>query len=216
MRLILLGAPGVGKGTQGKQIEKKYKIPQVSTGDILRAALRDGTPLGRRAKSYMEKGELVPDDVIINLIRERLQKDDCKNGFILDGFPRSLPQAEALDKLLTELDTPLDSVISIEVPGEKIVNRLKSRRICRKCGKDFNLITNPPPADMRCPVCGGEIFQRNDDKEETIRNRLTVYDKETAPLITYYSGKKILRTVDGHNEPEMVYNSIIALLEGVH
>lgn len=216
MRLMLLGAPGAGKGTQGKQIEKKYKIPQVSTGDILRAALRDWTPLGRQAKSYMDKGELVPDNIMINLIRERLQKDDCKNGFILDGFPRSIPQAEALAKLLTELDSPLDSVISIEVPEEKIVNRLKSRRICRKCGKDFNLITNPPPADMKCPVCKGEIFQRNDDKEETIRNRLTVYDKETAPLITYYSGKKILRTVDGHNEPEMVYNSIIALLESVH
>ncbi|KPK95877.1 adenylate kinase [bacterium SM23_31] len=216
MRLVLLGPPGVGKGTQAKQLEKKYRIPQISTGDILRASLRDGTPLGLRAKSYIEKGKLVPDDVIINLIRERLQKNDCKNGFILDGFPRSIPQAEALDIMLNELNTPLHSVVNIEVPGEKIINRLKNRRICRKCAKDFNLITNPPPADMKCPECGGEIFQRNDDKEVTIQNRLAVYDKETAPLIEYYSGKKILRTVNGYNKHEEVHDSIIMVLEGVH
>ncbi|MFC1553202.1 adenylate kinase [candidate division KSB1 bacterium] len=213
MRLILLGAPGVGKGTQAKQIEEKYQIPQISTGDILRAALKEGTELGLKAKEFMNKGELVPDEIIINLIRERLQEKDCENGFILDGFPRSTPQAEALDVLLKNLNIPLDAVVSIDVPEDEIVRRLVSRRLCRNCGKDYNTITNPPPADMVCTDCGGEIYQRDDDKEATIRNRLTVYTNSTAPLVSFYESKGLLKDVNGMQKTEEVYNSIIKILE---
>lgn len=213
MRLIFLGAPGAGKGTQAKRVSKKYNIPQVSTGDILRAALNEGVELGLKAKSYMESGELVPDNVITDLIRERLQKSDCEKGFLLDGFPRSLPQAEALESLLDELDSPLDSVIRIDVSKEKIVKRLTNRRLCRSCGADYNVATNTPPESMKCTICGGEIYQRSDDKEETILNRLNVYENETIPLISFYKKKGILKSVDGMRKPDAVFDSIIAILE---
>ena len=212
MRLIFLGAPGAGKGTQAKRVSEKYNIPQVSTGDILRAALNEGIELGLKAKSFMESGELVPDSVIIDLIKKRLQKSDCEKGFLLDGFPRSLPQAEALESLLYELDNPLDSVVSIDVSEEKIVGRLTNRRLCRKCSADYNFATNPPPENMICTICGGEIYQRSDDKEETILNRLNVYANETIPLISFYKEKGILKSVDGMSEPDAVFDSIVAIL----
>ena len=215
MQLILLGAPGVGKGTQANQIAQKYNIPQISTGEMLRAAVRDGTPLGKKAKGYIQKGELVPDDIIIDLIQERLQESDCEMGFILDGFPRSLRQAEALDVLLKTAGKPLQVVFNIEAPSEAIVTRLKNRRICRLCGKDYNIITNPPPASMKCIECGGDIYQRADDTEETIRNRLTVYNKETAPLISYYRSKKILKTIDGSGEPGQAFKTIVGTLKDI-
>ncbi len=215
MRLVLLGAPGVGKGTQGIRIAQKYEIPQLSTGDILRAALRDGTELGNQAKSYMEKGELVPDSIIIGLMNKRRQESDCINGFILDGFPRSLPQAEALDSLLDDIGKPLDAVMNISVPEEEIVSRLINRRLCRNCGKDYNVETNPRPISMKCTVCGGEIYQRDDDKESTIKNRLSVYKNETEPLIGHYSSKNLVKTVDGLNNPDEVFKSIVLLLDEV-
>ncbi|MCP4727175.1 MAG: adenylate kinase [bacterium] len=215
MRLILLGAPGVGKGTQAKRISKRYNAPQISTGDILRAQLKEGTPLGLKAKSFMDKGELVTDEIIINMMRERLNEDDCKGGFLLDGFPRSTPQAEALGVMLEELNRPLDIVVNIEVANEAIVGRLTSRRICRECGADYNTVTNPPPENMVCEKCGGEIYQRDDDKESTIRNRLEVYNSQTAPLIEFYSAKNLLKSIDGNKSPADVYDDINKVLEGL-
>ncbi|MFC1557172.1 adenylate kinase [candidate division KSB1 bacterium] len=216
MNLIFLGAPGVGKGTQAKKIMEKYDIPQISTGDILRAALSEGTPLGLQAKSYMEKGELVPDDIIVGMIRERFKHKDTEHGFILDGFPRSLPQAEALDGLLEEMQRPLNAVIDIEVPEEDIVKRLANRRVCKKCGKVFNIITNPPSEHEQCED-GSEcdIYQREDDREATIRNRLKVYHDQTAPLISFYEKKNLVKKVDGRESPVQVQESIVAIVEGL-
>ena len=213
MRLIMLGAPGVGKGTQAKLLQDQFGIPQISTGDILRAAVRDGTELGKVAKSYMDRGELVPDDVIIGIIRERISQPDCEKGFILDGFPRTIPQAEALDQMLAEMNLNLDGVLEIYVDPEKIVQRLTNRRVCSECGAVFNLLTNPPPEDGKCPNCGGEIIQRDDDKEETVRNRLAVYEKQTAPLKEFYKGKGLLKTIDGDDAIENVYKRILKTLE---
>lgn len=212
MRLILLGAPGVGKGTQAKKLQDQFGIPQISTGDILRAAVRDKTELGMAAKAYMDRGELVPDDVIIGIIRERISQPDCEKGFILDGFPRTIPQAEALDAMLAEMKLNLDVVLEIYVDPEKIVQRLTNRRVCSECGAVFNLLTNPPPADGKCPNCGGEIIQRDDDKEETVRNRLAVYNKQTAPLKEFYSKKGILKTINGDDTVEEVYRKILDTL----
>lgn len=212
MRLILLGAPGVGKGTQAKKLQDQFGIPQISTGDILRAAVRDKTELGMAAKAYMDRGELVPDDVIIGIIRERISQPDCEKGFILDGFPRTIPQAEALDAMLAEMKLNLDVVLEIYVDPEKIVQRLTNRRVCSECGAVFNLLTNPPPADGKCPNCGGEIIQRDDDKEETVRNRLAVYNKQTAPLKEFYSKKGILKTINGDDTIEEVYRKILDTL----
>ncbi len=216
MRLIFLGAPGVGKGTQAKQTMEKHNIPQISTGDILRAALAEGTSLGLEAKSYMSKGELVPDEIIINMIRERFKESDTEKGFILDGFPRSLPQAGALDKLLGELNRPLDAVIDINVPEEDIVARLTSRRVCKKCGKVFNVISNPPSENEKCPDgTSCDIYQREDDKEGTIRNRLKVYNDQTAPLKEYYAKKGLVKEVDGRKNPAEVQEVIEGILKGL-
>jgi len=212
MRLILLGVPGVGKGTQAKLIQKQFHIPQISTGDMLREAVRKETVLGRKAKSYMEKGELVPDELIIDLIRERLASKDCQNGFILDGFPRTIPQAEALDRLLKELNLELDGVVEIKVEQDKIIQRLSNRRVCQRCGADYNLITNPPPSDLICPICGGKIVQRPDDNEATISNRLEVYERQTKPLRDYYSQQGKLKTVNGDANVEAVYQAILEAL----
>lgn len=208
MNIILLGPPGGGKGTQAKFITEKFGIPQISTGDILRDAVKNKTELGLKAKEYMDDGKLVPDDLVIQIVEERLTKDDCKNGFILDGFPRTLVQAEALDSMLARMNKEIDYVLNIEVPEDAIVKRLTSRRICKKCGNIYNLLSNPPKIDGRCDICGGELYQRDDDKEETVRQRLKVYKADTEPLIKYYRDKGVLKTIDGSKDIEDVKNII--------
>jgi adenylate kinase len=197
MHLILFGAPGVGKGTQAKLISKKFHIPQISTGDMLRDAVKSETELGKKASALMNEGRLVPDEIMLELIRERISLADCKGGFILDGFPRTIAQAEGLDRLFSELNLPDVICIEIYVPDEEIIKRLVSRRLCEKCGTDYNLILNPPPDDMLCIKCGGNIIQRKDDNEETISNRLKVYLSQTAPLKEYYQQKGSFYSIDG-------------------
>lgn len=213
MYLILFGAPGVGKGTQAKLVSQKFGIPQISTGDMLREAVKNQTELGKKAGEIMSRGELVPDDLILNMIKERFGRDDCKNGFILDGFPRTLPQAEGLDKLMKELGLPEFKCVEITVPDGDIIARLVSRRLCSKCGTDYNLNTNPPPNDNKCLKCGGDIIQRKDDNEETISNRLNVYNQQTAPLKEFYQKKGQFFSVDGRNSVEEVQNEVISVLE---
>jgi len=208
MNIILLGPPGGGKGTQARFITEKFGIPQISTGDMLRDAVTNKTDLGLKAKEYMDAGKLVPDDLVIKIVEERLKRDDCKDGFILDGFPRTLLQAEALDKILTRMSKKIDYVINIDVPAEDIVKRLTSRRICKKCGNIYNLLSNPPKIDGKCDICGGELYQREDDKEETVRRRLQVYKEDTEPLIMYYKSKGVLKTIDGRKDIDDVKNLI--------
>lgn len=196
MKLILLGAPGAGKGTQAEIISEKYNIPTISTGNIIRAALKNGTEMGLKAKSYIDAGELVPDDVVIGIIKERLAKDDCANGFILDGFPRTIPQAEALDAM----GVIIDRVIDIEVPDEKIAARMSGRRVCKDCGSSYHLEYKAPKAEGVCDACDGELIQRKDDAPETVLDRLAVYHKQTEPLKDFYSKKGILRIVEGQEE----------------
>jgi adenylate kinase len=197
MRIVLLGAPGAGKGTQAKKIMEKYPIPQISTGDLLRAAVAAGTALGKEAKSVMDKGELVPDSVVLGMVEERLKQDDCKKGYILDGFPRNTKQAEALDNMLGALNMSLTAALSVDVQFDLLMKRLTGRRTCKACGQMFNVYSNAPQKDGACDKCGGELFQRDDDKEETIKKRLEVYNVQTAPLIDYYGRKNILKSVDG-------------------
>ncbi len=213
MQLILLGAPGAGKGTQAKRIMATYHIPQISTGDILRKEVREKTELGLKAKDIMERGELVPDDIILKMIEKRLHQPDCQNGFILDGFPRTIPQAEGLEEILDNMGKNQLIVIEISVSDEEIIRRLSNRRICSMCGKDFNLILNPPPENMVCPVCGGKIIQRDDDKPETIKKRLEVYRKQTEPLIKYYHQKGKLFRIDGLRPVDTIFNQIKEILE---
>jgi len=208
MYLILLGAPGVGKGTQAKMIMKEFGIPQISTGDILRTEVRNQTDLGVKAKAIMEKGELVSDDIILRMMEKRLAQSDCQKGYILDGFPRTIPQAEGLDRLLEKLHHTGLKVIEISVPDEEIIRRLTGRRICSQCGKDYNIHLNPPPPDGKCEVCGGEIIQRDDDTEETIRKRLEVYRKQTEPLLGYYQKKGILYRINGQKSADEVFKKI--------
>ncbi len=196
MKLILLGAPGAGKGTQAEVICKALNIPAISTGNIIREALAQGTEMGLKAKSFMDAGQLVPDDVVIGIIKERLAKDDCANGFILDGFPRTIPQAEALDAM----GVVIDRVIDIEVPDEKIAARMSGRRVCKDCGSSYHLEYKAPKADGKCDACDGELIQRKDDAPETVLDRLAVYHKQTEPLKDYYSKKGILRIVEGQEE----------------
>ena len=211
MRTIFLGAPGTGKGTQASVLAKKYGIPQISTGDILRQAVREGTELGKKAKSILEAGELVPDDIIIALVRDRLAQPDCARGYILDGFPRTVPQAQSLDEMFGSA-TPIDAVIYFDVPEEEIIKRLTSRRTCSQCGHNYNLITDPPPADGKCRICGGgPIIQRDDDKEETVRHRLEVYKANTEPLVDYYKKQGKLHAIDGSKDVE----SVRAQIEGI-
>jgi adenylate kinase len=204
MRAILLGPPGCGKGTQAKILIETYSIPQIATGDILREALKKGTPLGKQAQSYMDKGQLVPDDLVIQIIEERLKQDDCAGGFILDGFPRTIAQAEALDKTLTAMGLTLEHVFNIEVDDDELIKRLTGRRICKSCGASYHIIFNPPREEGQCDTCQGELYQRDDDKEETIRNRLKVYQDQTAPLITFYQEKKVLSSIDGVGSIEQI------------
>jgi len=212
VRLVLLGAPGAGKGTQAKKLIEMVGIPQISTGDLLRAAVSEGTELGLEAKSYMDKGELVPDSVVLGMMKERLQDDDCKNGFILDGFPRNTAQAEALDTMLKELGMPLDSALSVEVPLEDLMKRLTGRRTCKECGQMYNIHFSAPATDDKCDKCSGDLYQRDDDQEATIQKRLEVYTQQTAPLIDYYSGKGILKTVSGTGNIDEIFANVTATL----
>ncbi|RLI84371.1 adenylate kinase [Archaeoglobales archaeon] len=213
MNLILLGAPGAGKGTQAKLIVSKYNIPQISTGDMLREAVAKQTELGKKAKEYMDKGELVPDDVVIGIVKERLAQPDCEKGFILDGFPRTLKQAEALDKILDELGKKIDAVINVAVPEDEIVRRIVNRRTCKKCGAVYHLIYNPPKESGKCDKCGGELYQRDDDREETVKERLKVYKAQTEPLIDYYSKKGLVYDVDGAKSIDGVFEEIKEILD---
>jgi adenylate kinase len=213
MRLVLLGAPGAGKGTQAKKLIEKYRIPQISTGDILRKAVADGTPLGKEAKSYMDKGELVPDSVVIGLVKERLGKDDCKDGFILDGFPRNTSQAQTLDGVLAMMNTPITVALSVDVDKDDLMKRLTGRRTCKKCQQMYNVYSSPSKKEGICDKCGGELFQRDDDKEATIKNRLEIYDKSTAPLIDHYRKKGILKSVKGVGSIDEIFKNVCAILE---
>ena len=212
MRLVLLGAPGAGKGTQAKILIEKHKIPQISTGDLLRAAVAEGTALGKEAKSFMDKGELVPDTVVLGMVEERIKKDDCKAGYILDGFPRNTAQAEALDKMLDALGMGLTAALSVDVPKEDLMKRLTGRRTCKSCGQMYNVYFGPSKAEGVCDKCGGPLFQRDDDKEETIKRRLDVYDAQTAPLIDYYSKKGILKSVTGVGTIDEIFQKVCAAL----
>ena len=209
MKLILLGAPGAGKGTQAEIICNKLSIPAISTGNIIREALKNGTEMGLKAKSYMDEGKLVPDDVVIGIIQERLQKEDCKNGFILDGFPRTIPQAEALDAMGVEIDR----VISIEVADEKIVERMSGRRVCGKCGASYHMLYKQPSNEGVCDACGGELIRRKDDAPETVEDRLRVYHEQTEPLKSYYEKSGKLRTVQGQEEVADTTRLTLAALE---
>lgn len=212
MRIMLLGGPGAGKGTQAQNLTKKYSLAHIATGDILRQSVKDGTELGLKAKSYMDKGMLVPDDVVIGLIKERLTQDDVKHGFVLDGFPRTVPQAEALDLLTKELNMPMDAVINIKTSPDVVVERLSGRRTCRDCQTVYHILYSPPKTDGKCDRCGGELYQRDDDKEETIRKRLEVYEKQTFPLLEYYKTSGNLLEVSGDVSIAEVFESIVQIL----
>lgn len=216
MKLVLLGAPGAGKGTQAKKLIDKYGIPQISTGDILRKAVADGTPLGLEAKSYMDKGELVPDSVVIGLVRERLNQEDCKKGYILDGFPRNTSQAETLDAVLSDMNASLDLALSVDVDMDDLMKRLTGRRTCRACQQMYNIHFSSPQKEGACDKCGGELYQRDDDREETIKKRLDVYQAQTAPLIDYYSGKGILKSVKGVGSIDEIFDSICTILDSLN
>ena len=213
MNLILLGPPGAGKGTQAQRIVERYRIPQISTGDILRTAVKDGTPLGVKAKGFMDQGKLVTDEIVIGIIEERLKAKDCNAGFILDGFPRTIPQAEALQPILSKLGKKIDHVINIEVDSEELVRRLTGRRTCKNCGAMFHVIFQPPKKEGICDRCGGTLYQRADDNEEPIRTRLKEYEKQTAPLIQYYRGKKALRSIQGVGGPDPIFEQIARVLD---
>ena len=215
MRIVLLGAPGAGKGTQARLLSTDYSIPQVSTGDMLRAALKAGTPLGLEAKRYMDAGNLVPDEVICGLIRERLAEPDAQAGFLLDGFPRTEPQAEALDVMLAEIDQPLQLAIDVVVPEEVLVERLSGRRVCRDCGASFHVQFNPSAKGAACELCDGELYQRADDSADTVRNRLQVYHAQTAPISARYERAGLLRKLDGSRSMDEVRGQLAQLLESL-
>ena len=212
MKIIMLGAPGAGKGTQAKQIADKYKIPHISTGDIFRANIKNGTELGNKAKTYMDQGLLVPDELTCDLVMDRIKQDDCKNGFILDGFPRTIPQAEALDAALDKINEKMDYAINVDVPDENIVNRMGGRRCCLNCGATYHVVTIPTKVEGICDRCGSPVVLRDDDKPETVQKRLTVYHDQTQPLIDYYEKQSILKTVDGTKSMEAVFDDITAIL----
>jgi adenylate kinase len=214
MNLILLGPPGAGKGTQAKILIRKFGIPQISTGDILRGAVKEQTPMGIKAKGYMDAGALVPDDVVVGIVEERLAKPDCHDGFILDGFPRTVAQADALKKTLAGLNKKIEHVISIVVDKEELIGRITGRRTCRLCGKGYNLEFDPPKQNGKCDECGGELYQRDDDSEMTLRNRLDVYELQTAPLIDYYAHESLLRTVSGTGSIDDIQQKILTSLAG--
>ena len=213
MKLILLGPPGAGKGTQAKMLMNRFSIPQISTSDILRAAVKNGTPMGLKAKGCMDAGELVPDEVVVGIVKERLQKSDCDSGFILDGFPRTVPQADALSADLLELDKQLDAVISLDVDVEALVERLNGRRTCRDCGRGYHISFDPAQTAGVCDACGGKLIQRADDQETTIRKRLDVYREQTEPLVAYYRSAGLLKELDGMQDIDVVQQKMLGLLQ---
>lgn len=212
MKIIMLGAPGAGKGTQAERIASKYQIPHISTGDIFRANIKEGTELGRKAKSYMDQGLLVPDSLTVDLVMDRISQEDCKNGYILDGFPRTIPQAESLTEALKARGEALDFAIDVDVPDESIVSRMSGRRACLSCGSTYHIVYAAPAKEGICDKCGSGLVLRDDDKPETVKKRLTVYHEQTQPLIEYYSNEKILRTVDGTKDMEQVFRDITNIL----
>ena len=212
MKIIMLGAPGAGKGTQAKMIAEKYGVPHVSTGDIFRANIKEGTELGKEAKQYMDQGLLVPDELTVKILLDRVAKDDCKNGYVLDGFPRTIPQAEVLDKALNELGDKIDYAIDVDVPDENIVKRMGGRRACLTCGATYHIEHVPPKKEGICDKCGSELVLRDDDKPETVKNRLSVYHEQTQPLIDFYTEKGVLRTVDGTQDMKDVFAAIVMIL----
>lgn len=212
MKIIMLGAPGAGKGTQAKQIADKYTIPHISTGDIFRANIKNNTELGKKAKEYMDQGLLVPDELTCDLVMDRIKEDDCKNGFVLDGFPRTIPQAEALDKALSAIGEAMDYAVDVDVPDENIVNRMSGRRACVECGATYHIVAIPPKTEGICDKCGSKLILRDDDKPETVQKRLDVYHEQTQPLIDYYKKQGILKSVDGTQEMEKVFADIVEIL----
>ena len=212
MKIIMLGAPGAGKGTQAKKIAEKYQIPHISTGDIFRANIKNGTELGKKAKTYMDQGLLVPDELVCDLVVDRVKQEDCKNGYILDGFPRTIPQAESLDEALGQMSESLDYAINVDVPDEHIVNRMSGRRACVGCGATYHIVYAPTKKEGVCDVCGAELILRDDDKPETVQKRLSVYHEQTQPLIDYYKGKGILKDVDGTKDMDVVFQAITDIL----
>ena len=212
MKLIMLGAPGAGKGTQAKKIAEKYGIPHISTGDIFRANIKNGTELGKEAKKYMDQGLLVPDELTVKILLDRVAQPDCANGYVLDGFPRTIPQAEVLDKALTELNNKIDYAINVDVPDENIVKRMSGRRACVACGATYHIEHIPPKKEGVCDKCGEPLILRDDDKPETVLNRLKVYHDQTQPLIDFYTGKGVLKSVDGTVDMQDVFASIVAIL----
>lgn len=212
MKIIMLGAPGAGKGTQAKKIAAKYEIPHISTGDIFRANIKEGTELGKKAKTYMDQGLLVPDELTCDLVVDRIKQDDCKNGFILDGFPRTIPQAEALDAALSKMGEKMDYAIDVDVPDENIVRRMGGRRVCLNCGATYHIVSIPTKVEGICDKCGSEVVLRDDDKPETVQKRLSVYHEQTQPLIDYYNRQGILKTVNGTRPLEEVFADIVTIL----
>ena len=212
MKIVMLGAPGAGKGTQAKMISEKYGIPHISTGDIFRANIKENTELGQKAKEYMDKGLLVPDELVVDLVVDRLAQDDAKKGYVLDGFPRTIPQAEALTEALAKINEKLDFAIDVDVPDENIVRRMSGRRACVSCGGTYHIKYNPTKTEGVCDACGGELILRDDDKPETVQQRLSVYHEQTQPLIDYYKKQDILKSVDGTQPMEKVFADIVAIL----
>ena len=212
MKIIMLGAPGAGKGTQAKKIAAKYNIPHISTGDIFRANIKNGTELGQKAKTYMDQGLLVPDELVVDLVVDRVNQEDCANGYVLDGFPRTIPQAEALDKALEELGQKMDYAIDVDVPDENIVTRMGGRRACVNCGSTYHIVSIPTKVEGICDKCGNEVVLRDDDKPETVQKRLKVYHEQTQPLIDYYNSQGILKSVNGVRPMEDVFAEIVRIL----
>lgn len=213
MNIILMGLPGAGKGTQASEIVKKYPIPHISTGDMFRKAIREETELGKKAKSFMDRGELVPDEVTVGIVKERLSEDDAKKGFLLDGFPRTIDQAEALNDIMSDLNREIEAVINIEVPEEELMNRLTGRRICEKCGTTYHLVFNPPKVEGVCDLDGGKLYQREDDNPETVSNRLKVNIKQSKPILEYYDQKGVLKNIDGAKDINDVTSDVIQILD---
>ena len=212
MKIIMLGAPGAGKGTQAKMIADKYGVPHISTGDIFRANIKNGTELGMEAKKFMDQGLLVPDELTVKILLDRVANDDCKDGYVLDGFPRTIPQAEVLDNALNELGDKIDFAINVDVPDENIINRMSGRRACLSCGATYHIEHIPPKAEGICDRCGKELILRDDDKPETVKNRLGVYHEQTQPLIDFYEKKGVLKSVDGTVPMEDVFQAIVSIL----
>lgn len=213
MNMIFLGLPGAGKGTQAKKVSSKYNIPHIATGDIFRNAIKNETPLGKKAKSFIDQGELVPDEVTIGIVRNRLKEDDCKDGFILDGFPRTINQAEALNEIMEELNTKLDLALYIKVPEKELIKRLSGRRVCEDCGATYHVEFNPPEKEGICDKCGGNLIQRSDDTEETVKNRIEVNKKKTEKLIEFYDDKGILQTIESSGGIEEVFKKVTSVIE---